>query len=149
MKIKKYSIIIVVILLIFTILTQIQRKNTMEEKIGIKKEDKVMKVIINNIEYNIYFEDNETSKEFINLMPIDLKMNELNGNEKYVYLDKKLPSNPTNVKKINAGDIMLYQDNCLVIFYKSFDTTYAYTKIGHIDKLPQLNTDSISVKFKK
>ena len=49
--------------------------------------------------------------------------------------------------KINAGDIMLYGNNCLVVFYKSFDTTYSYTKIGHIDNLPNLDKDKVIIKF--
>ena len=76
-------------------------------------------------------------------------MNELNGNEKYVYLDNKLPTSPYNPKRINAGDVMLYGNNCLVIFYKSFDTSYSYTKIGHIDNLPDLGSGTISVKINK
>ena len=76
-------------------------------------------------------------------------MSELNGNEKYIYLDNTLPTNSSNPKKINAGDIMLYGDNCLVIFYKSFTTTYSYTKIGHINNLPDLGNDNILIKFEK
>lgn len=44
---------------------------------------------------------------------------------------------------------MLYSSDCLVIFYKSFDTNYSYTKIGHIDNLPNLGSNSIIAKFEK
>ena len=117
-----------------------------------KKEDEVIssvKTIIDGEEYLINLENNETTKSFINLLPMDFNMNELNGNEKYIYLDNSLPTNSFNPKKINAGDVMLYGDNCLVIFYKSFNTSYSYTKIGHIDNLSDLGNGSITVKFKK
>ena len=110
---------------------------------------KLVKVVINNKEYTINLENNETVKSFVNILPKEFKMNELNGNEKYVYLDTSLPTDSSNPKKINAGDVMLYGDNCLVIFYKSFDTSYSYTKIGHIDNLPDLGFESINVKFEK
>ena len=106
-----------------------------------------VKVLIDKKGYTINLEDNETTKEFVNMLPLELNMNELNGNEKYIYLDTTLPTNSSNPKRINVGDVMLYGDNCLVIFYKSFDTSYSYTKIGHIDNLPNLGNDSISVKF--
>ena len=110
---------------------------------------KSVKAIINGKEYVINLEDNETANSFTNLLPQELNMSELNGNEKYIYLDTTLPTNSSNPKRINAGDVMIYGDNCLVIFYKTFDTSYSYTKIGHIDNLPNLGNGSISVKFEK
>ena len=108
-----------------------------------------IKIIIDSNSYVLKLEDNDTTKEFIQLLPKEFNMNELNGNEKYVYLDSSLTSNPSNIKGIKTGDVMLYGDDCLVIFYKSFDTSYSYTKIGHIDNLPNLGNGKISVKFEK
>ena len=108
-----------------------------------------MKAIIEKKEYTINLENNSTAKSFANMLPQELTMSELNGNEKYVYLDNTLPENSSSIKKVIAGDVMLYGNNCLVIFYKSFNTLYSYTKIGHIDNLPDLNGDRITVLFKK
>ena len=110
---------------------------------------KSVKAIINGKEYKIDLEDNETANSFVGLLPQELNMKELNGNEKYIYLDTTLPTNSSNPKRINAGDVMLYGDNCLVIFYKSFDTSYSYSRIGHIDDLPNLGNGNITVKFEK
>ena len=106
-----------------------------------------MKIKINDKEYIVDLENNETVRKLVSILPLDLTMSELNGNEKYVYLDKSLPTNSSNPKKINAGDVMLFGDNCLVVFYKSFDTSYSYTKIGHIDNLPDLGSGNIDVKI--
>ena len=35
-------------------------------------------------------------------------------------------------KTIRAGDIMLFQSNTLVIFYDTFESDYAYTRIGSV-----------------
>ena len=122
-------------------------KENMENSDNSNEVIESLKAFINGEEYIINLENNETATSFVNLLPQELNMSELNGNEKYVYLDTKLPTNPENPKRINAGDVMLYGDNCLVIFYKSFDTSYSYTKIGHIDNLPDLGNVSITVKF--
>ncbi len=119
------------------------------ESNNLKEEAKSVKAIIGEKEYIINLEDNETAKSFVDYLPQELKMSELNGNEKYIYLDESFPTNSSNPKRINTGDVMLYGDNCLVIFYKSFDTSYSYTKIGHIDNLPDLGNDSITIKFEK
>ena len=42
---------------------------------------------------------------------------------------------------------MLYGDNCLVVFYESFDTEYSYTKIGHIEGLLEMGDGEVVVKF--
>ena len=115
----------------------------------INNEVSTMKAIINNKEYIINLESNETVNSLINLLPMEITMSELNGNEKYIYLDNTIPTNSYNPNRINAGDVMLYGNNCLVIFYKSFDTSYSYTKIGHIDNLEELGTGNITVKLEK
>jgi hypothetical protein len=79
------------------------------------------------------------------MLPLELLMNDLNDNEKYAYLDEPLPTNTYSPKHIEAGDIMLFGDDCLVIFYESFDTSYSYSKIGHIDNLPELGDENIDI----
>ena len=158
---KKIIYNILVILSLFIIvgcnLKKVEKKEN-NEMINVKQNDinnnsseviDSLKIFINNQEYTIDLENNETVKSFIKLLPKEFYMNELNGNEKYVYLDDKLPTNESNLKNINAGDVMLYGNNCLVIFYKSFNTNYSYTKIGHIDNLPNLGNDDIKVKIEK
>jgi hypothetical protein len=105
-----------------------------------------VKVVINEKEYIINLENNETAKSFVNYLPQELKMNELNGNEKYIYLSEKFPTNESNPDHIEAGDVMLYGNNCLVIFYKSIKKTdFSYTKLGHIDNLGDLGKGSVKV----
>ena len=77
-------------------------------------------------------EQNSTAEAFRALLPLTLEMQELNGNEKYHYLSQALPTNRTEVGTIHAGDIMLYGDNCVVVFYETFTTSYSYSPIGHI-----------------
>lgn len=112
-----------------------------------KKEINNIKIIINEKEYKLNLEKTDEAKDFINNVPSELVMMDLNNNEKYVYLDKVFMNNPINVNYIEKGDLMLYGDNCLVIFYKSFETTYSYTKIGHINNLDDLNDEHVYVKF--
>lgn len=140
MDIKKiiYILPIIVLLVIFIVLYN---------KVNYTNEVNTVKVIINENEYLIDLENSETVNSFIKLLPKEFNMNELNGNEKYIYLDNSLPVDSYSPKKISAGDVMLFGDNCLVIFYKSFDTNYSYTKIGHIDNLPDLGNGSIKVRF--
>ena len=108
--------------------------------------DKVY-ININNKKLGIDLENNSTTSALIKLLPLELSMNDLNGNEKYVYLNESLPTNTYSPKHIEAGDVMLFGNNCLVIFYKSFDTNYDYSKIGHIDSLPELGNGSINVNW--
>ena len=100
---------------------------------------KSAKLLIDNTEYIITLEDNETVDVLVNNMPLDLSMSNLNGNEFYSYLDFTLPTNSYDPGKINKGDIYLYGNNCLVIFYESFNTSYSYTKIGKLDNIEVLD----------
>ena len=115
----------------------------------LNKETDKMKVNIDGKDYIINLDDNVTAKKLYDLAPFEVTMNELNGNEKYVYLASRFPVNPYKPGHIEKGDVMLFDNGCLVIFYKSFDTSYSYTKIGHIDNLNDLGNGNITAKFEK
>ena len=95
--------------------------------------------------------DNETARAFMALLPVTMSMNELNGNEKYKYLDVTLPTDAYRPGRIEAGDLMLYGDSCLVLFYESFSTSYSYTRIGKIGNVAGLaeaaGNSAVSVSF--
>ena len=108
---------------------------------------------INGKIFNAVFYSNETAKQFSDMMPVTMNMTELNGNEKYYYLNTTLPVNSERVGTIKKGDIMLYGNNCIVIFYESFNTSYSYTKIGYIENADNikdaLGSGSVNLTFKK
>lgn len=108
---------------------------------------------INGNIFKVELENNSLALAFYNTLPQSLKMKELNGNEKYCNISTNLPSNPCYYKTIHSGDIMLWGSNCIVIFYQTFETSYAYTKIGKIldtTKIKQcLGAGNIVVNFIK
>ena len=101
-------------------------------------------ITIKNKKYEAILYDNSTAKELIKKFPITITMSDLNGNEKYYNFSKSFSTSSENVANINKGDIMLFGDNCLVIFYKSFSTRYKYTKLGYIK-----NTEDLENSFGK
>ena len=141
---KKVLLVCIVIISIFSITGCKRVDNSMKVS-----DDKMISVIIDGKTYKLNLESNTTVDEFIKLLPKEYTMNELNGNEKYVYINESLSTVKYMPKRIEKGDVMLYGDNCIVIFYKSFDTSYSYTKIGHIDDLDDLGNGSITIKFEK
>ncbi|TXJ40612.1 hypothetical protein EPJ66_12120 [Brachyspira aalborgi] len=108
-------------------------------------------ITIKNKKYEAILYDNSTTKELIKKFPITITMSDLNGNEKYYNFSKSFSTSSENVANINKGDIMLFGDNCLVIFYKSFSTRYRYTKLGYIKNLEDLENSlgkgDISITF--
>ena len=95
-------------------------------------------ITIKNKKYEAVLYDNSTVRELIKNFPISITMSDLNGNEKYYNFSKSFSTSSENVANINKGDIMLFGDDCLVIFYKSFSTRYRYTKLGYIKNLEDL-----------
>ena len=77
-------------------------------------------------------------------------MLELNDNEKYFYLDADLPTDSERINRINAGGVMLFGANCLVIFYRDFATSYSYTRLGKHDNHAEiLGNGNVRVMFDK
>lgn len=114
-----------------------ERKETVRASESAEKteDSKVQKITVEvgGHTFHAALYDNETAKEFTARLPLTLHMDELNGNEKYYYMDEALPADSQNVGSIRTGDIMLYGSDCLVLFFEDFSTSYSYTEIGHID----------------
>lgn len=109
-------------------------------------------ISVNGRTFTATLEDNSTTRAFAKKLPLEMDMQELNGNEKYFYLNESLPSNAERVGKISAGDLMLFGDNCVVIFYKDFSTSYTYTRLGKInsaDLAETLGDGNVHVTFKR
>ncbi|WP_240047230.1 cyclophilin-like fold protein [Hymenobacter nivis] len=84
--------------------------------------------------------DNPTNTAFVARLPLTVSMTELNGNEKYCDLPQGLPTSAVNPGTIQAGDLLLYGFNTLVIFYETFSTSYRYTRMGRLDNPAGLAT---------
>ena len=93
-----------------------------------------MRIKIGSTTFTATLYDNATATAFKGMLPMTVKMSELNGNEKYFDLSVNLPTNASNPKKIQSGDLMIYGSNTLVLFYKTFSTSYSYTRLGRINE---------------
>ena len=131
--------------------TPIKETKDNTEQISENEENKVI-ITVGDKEFNAVFYKNETTDALIKKLPITVSMKDLNSNEKYYYFDEAFPKNSEKVGSIDAGDIMLYGDSCVVLFYKSFNTSYSYTKIGYIENIEGLESalgnSDIDVTFK-
>ena len=110
-----------------------------------------MKITIGTAVFTATLYNNASAAALKARLPLTLDMTELNGNEKYYDFPSPLPANASIGGEIKAGDLTLYGDNVLVLFYKSFSTSYSYTKLGYIDSpagLPAaLGTGNVVVRF--
>ncbi len=97
-----------------------------------------IKITGNTQIFTVTLMDNNTAKAFKKMLPLTIKMSELNGNEKFGDLPNSLPINPSIPKTIRNGDLMMYGSKTLVIFYETFTTSYSYTKLGQIDDVAGL-----------
>ena len=88
--------------------------------------------------FAVTLEDNPTARAFLQMLPMSLEMPDLNDNEKHVRLPRPLPTNATRPGTIRTGDVMLYGSNTLVVFYKTFPSSYSYTRIGRVAQSDEL-----------
>ena len=111
-----------------------------------------VKITIAGKNFTATLADTPAAMKFSKLLPLTLRMNELNGNEKYAGLSDKLPADPACPGRIGSGELMLYGNSTLVLFYESFPTSYSYTRIGKIADAHGLKEavghGDVTVKFK-
>lgn len=112
-----------------------------------------MKITIGSAVFTATLNNNATTAAFKAMLPLTINMSELNGNEKMYYFSTTLPTNASSGGNIQVGDLMLYGNNCLVLFYEGFNTSYRYTRLGRIDNtsglVAALGAGSVTVKFEK
>ncbi|MBP3773713.1 MAG: DUF4440 domain-containing protein [Treponema sp.] len=96
--------------------------------------------------YSVVAEDNDAAKAFFGRAPLSLTMSEWAGNnEYYARLSEKI--NAYGIKSPSdfaTGDIAIYNNTSLVIFYADTKNTLGYAKIGHIAEVVELK-DAIKV----
>nr|WP_309101826.1 cyclophilin-like fold protein [Fredinandcohnia onubensis] len=110
-----------------------------------------MTITVGDKKFTITLYDNPTTRALVKELPMTIKMDDLNGNEKLYYFSHSLPTNSERVGSIKAGDLNLYGSDCFVLFYESFSTPYSYTRLGYTEDATglanALGRGSVTVTF--
>lgn len=121
-----------------------------EEEKGEQTEMK-MNVQVGDYTFTATLENNTAVKELTDMMkdgPITIQMSDYSGFEKVGSLGTSLTASDSQTTT-NAGDIVLYNGNNIVMFYGS--NSWSYTRIGRIDDLTDwekaLGSGSITAVF--
>ena len=99
------------------------------------EEDVKMNIQIGDAVFTATLEDNTAVDEFVAMMkeaPVTINMSDYSGFEKVGSLGRSLTTSNSQMTT-EAGDIVLYNGNQIVMFYGS--NSWSYTKLGHIDDL--------------
>lgn len=110
-----------------------------------------MSVNVGGSIFSATLESNEAVDAFVEMMeagPVTIEMSDYAGFEKVGPLGASLPTSNSQTTT-QAGDIVLYQGNQIVIFYGS--NSWSYTRLGHIDDLTgwaeALGSGDVTVTF--
>ena len=104
----------------------------------VKYRGNTMNITIGQSTFSAELAGTKAAQELTALLPLTLEMQDHLSNEKFAELPKALSRNDQAVGRIEAGDIMLWSGNTLVVFYESFQSSYRYTKLGKIKNTAQL-----------
>jgi hypothetical protein len=112
-----------------------------------------IKVRIGEKVFTARLEDNATATAFLAILPLTVKMRDLNDNEKVIDLSHKLPGEVANPRVIQVGDLMIWNSRSLVLFYKTFPTSYSYARLGRIEDstglVEAVGSETVTVSFEK
>lgn len=131
---KKIICIICVVLVLCGCENSRQTVQSHQKKNEKESEQMELTLTVFNQDFIVQLENNDATHFLLENLPMTIVMEDLHSNEKYVYTDIHFPNQSESIEQIEAGDFMLFGDNCLVFFYKSFATSYHYTKLGKVKK---------------
>ena len=96
-----------------------------------KEEPAAMQMKINDVPVAVAWENNESTAALQELATggVTIQMSMYGGFEQVGAIGRTLPRNDTQTTT-EAGDIVLYSGNQIVVFYGS--NSWAYTRLGHI-----------------
>ena len=107
-----------------------------------------LKIEVGGHTFTATLEQNDATTALIAMLPITLSMSDYSGFEKVGSLGAGLPTNNAQTTT-QAGDIVLYNGNQIVIFYGS--NSWSYTRLAHVDDLTgwaeALGSGDVSVTF--
>ena len=110
-----------------------------------------MDVQVGGSTFTATLEENEAVDALVEMMeqgPVTIQMSDYSGFEKVGPLGTSLPTSNQQTTT-QAGDIVLYQGNQIVMFYGS--NSWSYTRLGHIDDLTgweeALGSGDVTVTF--
>ena len=93
-----------------------------------------IQVTVNDTPFTATIEDAAAGQELIARLPLTLSMEELHGNEKYCYTGQGFGGESYVPGTIEAGDLMVFGSDCLVLFYETFSNGgWSYQRVGKID----------------
>ena len=98
-----------------------------------KTKSTIMHMTIGTRRFAITLTDGAAARAFAAQLPLTLRMDDLNGNEKHAQLPKASPASGTRPGTIRNGDLMLFGSTTLVLFYLTFDSSYEYTRLGRVN----------------
>lgn len=110
---------------------------TNQNDTSLKEEDPMfhVQITIDSQRFTASLYDTASVRALMERLPLSLDMKDLHGNEKYYYFSTGLPTDAQNISQIYTGELKLFGRDCLVFFYKDFQTTYSYTSLGKIDNV--------------
>ena len=107
--------------------------NTFAAATTVRPEESRMWMTIGEHRFAVTLANTQAARAFAALLPLEVDMADLNGNEKHADLPTSLPTSASRPGSIRNGDLMLYGSDTLVVFYLTFSSSYAYTRLGRVD----------------
>ena len=96
----------------------------------ITTEEPAMTLMIGENEVPVTWEDNPSVDALKEFLPLTVEMSMYGGFEQVGSIGQAIVSNDEQIKT-EPGDIVLYSDDQIVIFYGK--NSWAYTRLGHVD----------------